>query len=272
MSTSVDDTTILEVLRANDDPRLTTTEVADQLPITRGRTRTRLQELVDDDKLKRTKEGNAVVWWLPEREDEIEAESEAEEGEAASEEAEPPDAEPDDAEPAEEEPTGTEAKEDEAEEDEAEEDEAEEDEAEEEEAEEPGDEAAEPEPPLADAPGAAEAETPSGETDLVDGPTVEEVGDDIAESMREGADVEGGEAAGPSAGDSDVLVESVESLDRESPGRTPGAETETRPAGERAPRMSREEGLRRLTMVAIVLSAIVILRKLLDRADGPDDR
>jgi hypothetical protein len=73
MSTAVDDETILEVLRSNDAPRMTTTEVAGQLPITRGTTRTRLQRLVDDDLLHRKREGNNVVWWLPEREDELEA-------------------------------------------------------------------------------------------------------------------------------------------------------------------------------------------------------
>lgn len=266
MSTGVDDTTILEVLRANDDPRLTTTEVADQLPITRGRTRTRLQQLVDDDKLKRTKEGNTVVWWLPEREDELGEEDEAEE-EAAEAEAEP--AEETEEEPAEEEPG--EAEPAEAEEP-AEEEPAEAEEEPAEAGEETTDEEPEPEPPLADAPGAADAESGTGETNLVDGPTADEVGDEIAESMSEGADVEGGEAAGPSAGDSDVVVESVESLDEGSPGRTPDAETDTRAAGERAPRLSRDEGMRRLAMVAVLLAAVVLLRKLLDRADGPDQR
>lgn len=259
MSTGVDDETILEVLRSSDDARQTTTEIADQLPITRGRTRTRLQEFVEDDKLERTKEGNTVVWWLPEREDEIGEEDEAEE-EAAEAEAEP--AEETEEETAEEEPG-------EAEPAEAEEP-AEEEPAEA--GEETTDEEPEPEPPLADAPEAADAEARTGETNLVDGPTADEVGDEIAESMSEGADVEGGEAAGPSAGDSDVVVESVESLDEESPGRTPDAETETRPTGDRGPRMSRDEGLRRLAMVAITLAALLLLRELLRRADGPEQR
>lgn len=287
MSTGVDDTTILEVLRANDDPRLTTTEVADQLPITRGRTRTRLQQLVDDDKLKRTKEGNTVVWWLPEREDELGEEDEPDEAEAEAEETEEPaeaeeeepeaeaepaeetEEEPAEEEPGEAEPAGAEEP---AEEESAEEEPAEAEEEPAEAEEETTDEEPEPEPPLADAPEAADAEARTGETNLVDGPTADEVGDEIAESMSEGADVEGGEAAGPSAGDSDVVVESVESLDEGSPGRTPDAETDTRASGERAPRMSRDEGMRRLAMVAVLLAAVVLLRKLLDRADGPDQR
>lgn len=93
MSTTVDDETILEVLRSNDAPRMTTTEVAGQLPVTRGTTRSRLQDLVDDDLLEREREGNNVVWWLPERADELEAwepETETDETEAAD--AEEPDA------------------------------------------------------------------------------------------------------------------------------------------------------------------------------------
>lgn len=73
MSTSVDDETILDVLRSNDAPRMTTTEVAGHLPVTRGTTRTRLQRLADDGLLERTTEGNTVVWWLPERADELDA-------------------------------------------------------------------------------------------------------------------------------------------------------------------------------------------------------
>jgi hypothetical protein len=75
MSTSVDDETILEVLRENDDPRMTTTEVAEELPITRGTTRSRLQRLVDDDRVERTREGNSVVWWLPARTGEMESDT-----------------------------------------------------------------------------------------------------------------------------------------------------------------------------------------------------
>lgn len=84
MSTSVDDETILDVLRSNDAPRMTTTEVAEHLPVTRGTTRTRLQRLADDDLLERTTEGNNVVWWLPEREDELDAWEEAQAAEAES--------------------------------------------------------------------------------------------------------------------------------------------------------------------------------------------
>jgi hypothetical protein len=75
---TVDDETILEVLRSNDAPRMTTTEVAGQLPVTRGTTRTRLQGLVDEGLLERTTDGNEVVWWLPEREAEPTGEEAAE--------------------------------------------------------------------------------------------------------------------------------------------------------------------------------------------------
>lgn len=83
MSTTVDDETILEVLRSNDTPRMTTTEVAGKLPVTRSTTRTRLQRLVDDDLLERKTEGNNVVWWLPERADELDAWNADEEAEEA---------------------------------------------------------------------------------------------------------------------------------------------------------------------------------------------
>ena len=79
---TVDDETILEVLRSNDAPRMTTTEVAGQLPVTRGTTRTRLQGLVDEGLLERTTDGNEVVWWLPEREAEPTGEAETAEAEA----------------------------------------------------------------------------------------------------------------------------------------------------------------------------------------------
>ena len=82
---TVDDETILEVLRSNDAPRMTTTEVAGHLPVTRGTTRTRLQGLVDEGLLERTTEGNDVVWWLPEREAELGVEEESTESEAETE-------------------------------------------------------------------------------------------------------------------------------------------------------------------------------------------
>ncbi|PSQ51887.1 hypothetical protein BRD20_08675 [Halobacteriales archaeon SW_8_65_20] len=72
MSTAVDDETILELLRSNSAPQMTTTEVAGHLPVTRGTTRTRLQRLADDGLLDRETDGNDVVWWLPEREAERE--------------------------------------------------------------------------------------------------------------------------------------------------------------------------------------------------------
>jgi exosome complex component RRP41 len=121
MSTSVDDEEILEVLRTSDDPELTTTEVAERLPITRGTTRSRLQSLVDEGHLERRSEGNDVVWWLPERAGEAaaaadeaeEAEAEVEEGdEEAEEEAEEAEAD-EEAEEAEEAEADDEADEDE---------------------------------------------------------------------------------------------------------------------------------------------------------------
>lgn len=118
MSTAVDDETILEVLRSNSAPQMTTTEVANHLPVTRGTTRTRLQRLVDDDLINRETEGNNVVWWLPERGEEREAwEPDAEEEASEPEETD-----------AEEEPEveeGEEAEEEPEEEEEAEEEESE---------------------------------------------------------------------------------------------------------------------------------------------------
>lgn len=92
-SSGVEDETILDVLRSADAPRLTTTEAADRLPITRGRTRTRLQQLADDGRIERETVGNEVVWWLPEREGEVGSEK----GEAATDDGgnEEPDAEGD---------------------------------------------------------------------------------------------------------------------------------------------------------------------------------
>jgi hypothetical protein len=77
MSTTVDDETILDVLRDSDEPGLTTTEVAAELPIARGTTRTRLQRLADADRLERERVGRSVVWWLTERAEEYEAAREA---------------------------------------------------------------------------------------------------------------------------------------------------------------------------------------------------
>lgn len=68
---SVDDETIMEVLTDSDAPRLTTTEVADELPLARGTVRSRLQSLADEGRLDREREGRDVVWFLPERADEV---------------------------------------------------------------------------------------------------------------------------------------------------------------------------------------------------------
>ena len=117
MSTAVDDETILEVLRSNSAPQMTTTEVANHLPVTRGTTRTRLQRLVDDDLINRETEGNNVVWWLPERGEEREAwEPDAEEEPEVEEEEAEEEEEPEEEE-AEEEESEAEETEDEAAED-----------------------------------------------------------------------------------------------------------------------------------------------------------
>lgn len=89
MPSSVDDETILEVLRTSESPALTTTAIAEQLPITRGSTRSRLQALADDDRVERDREGRNVIWWVPERREAVEAWREAESGVEAEAEAEP---------------------------------------------------------------------------------------------------------------------------------------------------------------------------------------
>lgn len=67
---SVDDETIMDVLTESDAPRLTTTDVAEQLPLARGTVRSRLQALADEGRLDREREGRDVVWFLPDRADE----------------------------------------------------------------------------------------------------------------------------------------------------------------------------------------------------------
>lgn len=60
---------ILEVFRRSDDPVLSTTEVADELPIKRRATLTHLQRLAEKDVLERKRTGGKnTVWWLPENE------------------------------------------------------------------------------------------------------------------------------------------------------------------------------------------------------------
>lgn len=69
--TGVADETIVEVLRGSEHPALKTTQVAAELPITQGRTRTRLQALADEGAVERERVGIDVVWWLAERADEV---------------------------------------------------------------------------------------------------------------------------------------------------------------------------------------------------------
>lgn len=89
---SVDDDTLVEVLAESEESRLTTTEIADELPLARGTVRSRLQALADEGRLDREREGRDVVWFLPDRGDERapEPESDADEGdeEGAAEEME----------------------------------------------------------------------------------------------------------------------------------------------------------------------------------------
>jgi len=110
---SVDDETIMEVLAGSEEPRLTTTEIAGELPLARGTVRSRLQTLADEGRLDREREGRDVVWFLPERADESPAAAEPEtepgaesetEGEEAGESGE---REPGEREPDEDDQTGT---------------------------------------------------------------------------------------------------------------------------------------------------------------------
>lgn len=94
-SAGVEDEEILDVLRSADESRLTTTDVAEALPITRGRTRTRLQRLTDDGPVDRETVGNEVVWWLAEADEQgqDQAADEAQPDEAEGAGAEGPDGE-----------------------------------------------------------------------------------------------------------------------------------------------------------------------------------
>lgn len=63
----VTDEQIVEVFRASDDPVLSTSEVADELPIGRRGTLKRLQSLVEDGTLEsKPIGGRNTVWWLSE--------------------------------------------------------------------------------------------------------------------------------------------------------------------------------------------------------------
>lgn len=61
----VTDEEILAVFQRTDDPVLSTADVADELPIKRRATLTRLQDLVENDILDRKQTGGRnTVWWL----------------------------------------------------------------------------------------------------------------------------------------------------------------------------------------------------------------
>ncbi|MDL5363158.1 hypothetical protein [Halalkalicoccus sp. NIPERK01] len=61
----VTDDEVLAVFRRTDDPVLSTVDVADELPIKRRATLTRLQRLADSGSLKRKEAGGRnTVWWL----------------------------------------------------------------------------------------------------------------------------------------------------------------------------------------------------------------
>lgn len=66
----VTDEEVLAVLRENDDPVLSTAEVADELPIKRRATLTRLQRLAENGVLARKQTGGRnTVWWLTDSEE-----------------------------------------------------------------------------------------------------------------------------------------------------------------------------------------------------------
>lgn len=70
----VTDEEVLAVLRENDDPVLSTAEVADELPIKRRATLTRLQRLAENGVLARKQTGGRnTVWWLTDADEEREA-------------------------------------------------------------------------------------------------------------------------------------------------------------------------------------------------------
>lgn len=247
MSTSgVEDEEILEVLRSADGPRLTTTEVAEELPITRGRTRTRLQRLVDDERLNRETVGNEVVWWLPERDDEVgdeaadddETDEEPEATGERDQESEAPDA-------TDEEPEATD----------------------------------ETDAPAASAEDAAGAEGADGDAASVEAPEVDEAAEPVApEAEATGEGGEGAsqpdEAAGGTGDDGPAEIEveavgdqvksrgSVTDVDEEPPTRPTADADEEAGNGDR-------RGLRVLGLLAAAAVVVALLRRLLG---GGEDR
>jgi hypothetical protein len=230
MSTSVDDETILEVLRSNDAPRMTTTEVAGHLPVTRGTTRTRLQALVDDDLLERKTEGNNVVWWLPERADELDAWEAEEAAGAADESTEATPEEQTEATPEEQ----TEATPEEQTE-------------------------ATPEEQTDAAGDDGSDEAPEdGAVDEAPDPDVE--ANEPLDTAGEAETTE--ETASESDADTDATAVEVEAVDPDGDDSAVAETTETRTASDR-PDLSRdEEGIQALALLAAVLTLFLLLRKL----------
>lgn len=64
------DERVLEFLRTADRPRQLASDVAAALDVARGRVRTRLQALADEDRVVRTRAGTTARWAVPERTDE----------------------------------------------------------------------------------------------------------------------------------------------------------------------------------------------------------
>ena len=64
------DERIVDLLETAERPRLAATTVAERLDLSRGRVRTRLQALADEDRLVRRDEGTTAQWAVPDRVDE----------------------------------------------------------------------------------------------------------------------------------------------------------------------------------------------------------
>lgn len=251
MATSVDDETILEVLRSNDAPRMTTTEISSALPVTRGTTRTRLQRLADDDLLERKRESNHVVWWLPERADELDAAATPDNAAEADPDGDAPAGDDNAAEA--EEPTGGDAEGESG----------------------IGAEVDDPDEAAATGDPAGGADDASREDDEAPDEDAEDHAIEVEPTEQREPDATAVEvdAAGSDDPDAALPEEAAPAADR-----TPDAETETRTAATaaddrdrtaptptgREPELSDDdEGLRALALVAGGLAALLLLRKLL---------
>lgn len=288
MSTSVDDETIIEVLRSNDAPRMTTTEVAEELPITRGTTRTRLQRLVDDERLDRKTEGNSVVWWLSDRAEELEDweasrekadsddDDEAESGsdvetstaESGKGESDRGHAEPTEAERADE---GTAGDEEAA---------GDEEEGREEAA---GDEKTADTDSQQEQEVAESEETegePEAEAEAIEDAEGTVAADTGTESEREEADMDAGdvdatepaeplsEDAPSDDGPAEVEVEAVEEGDDEPVAETPDKVTQTRTGTGWPKQASDDDGLRIIALTVAAFAVVLLLRELLEKTTG----